>query len=170
MAENSSMVESFEVTGGGASGDLLSERRGDRKLKVGVVTCAFFEYWRMYPGLREEVAGDMQKIADRLGLAYDVVYPGLVDTLDSAESAGEVLQDNKVDLLVIAEGTYCTDYIIHQVLFHLPADIPICLFACQAHTVLDYKAGYDQALRNSGPMGIVQLGAGFRKMDKYHGY
>ncbi len=171
MSEKNNVIESFEVTGGGAaSGDLLTERRGDRKLRVGVLTCAYFEYWRMYPGLREEVSGDMKKIADRIGRTYDVVYPGLVDTLDSADSAGAYFQESKIDLLIIAEGTYCTDYIIHQALLHLPADIPLCLFACQAHTVLDYKAGYDQALRNSGPMGIVQLGAGFRKMGKYPGY
>ena len=30
MSENKNIVESFEVTGGGASGDLLTERRGDR--------------------------------------------------------------------------------------------------------------------------------------------
>jgi L-arabinose isomerase len=170
MSEKNNVIESFEVTGGAASGDLLTERRGDRKLRVGVLTCAYFEYWRMYPGLREEVSGDMKKIADRIGRTYDVLYPGLVDTLDSADSAGTFFQENKIDLLIVAEGTYCTDYIIHQALLHLPADIPLCLFACQAHTVLDYKAGYDQALRNSGPMGIVQLGAGFRKMDKYPAY
>jgi len=52
-------------------------------------------------------------------------------------------------------------------LLPLSADIPLCLFASQAHSRLDYTVGYDQSLRNSGPMGLVQLAAGFRKMDKY---
>ena len=49
-------IESFEVTKGKKSGDLLSEIRHDRKLKVGLLACGYFEYWRMYEGLREEVA------------------------------------------------------------------------------------------------------------------
>ena len=170
MLEKEGVVESFEVTGGGASGDLLTKRREDRALRVGLLTCAYFEYWRMYPELRQQVTGDLQKIADRIGKRYETVYPGLVDTLDGADAAGLLFQVNAVDVVVVAEGTYCTDYIVHQALLHLPGDIPICLFACQAHTVLDFNAGYDQALRNSGPMGIVQLGAGFRKMGKYQGY
>ena len=170
MQNKSEVIESFEVTRGAASGDLLTEQRSDRGARVGVLTCAYFEYWRMYPGLRDQVAADMKKIGDRISRDYEVINPGLVDTLDRADEAGVLFSEKNIDLLVIAEGTYCTDYIVHQALLHLPADIPICLFASQAHSELDFDAGYDQALRNSGPMGIVQLGAGFRKMGKYPNY
>jgi L-arabinose isomerase len=163
-------IESFEVTRGGKSGDLLSQRRGDRKPLVGVLTCAYFEYWRMYPNLREQVRDDMRKIAAKIGERYEIVYPGLVDTMDLADQAGRVFREKEIDVLVISEGTYCTDYIVHQSLLHLPLDLPICLFASQAHTQLSFDGGYDQALRNSGPMGIVQLGAGFRKMQKYESF
>jgi L-arabinose isomerase len=162
-------IQSFEVTWG-KSGDLLSERRGDKPLKIGVLACAYFEYWRMYEGLRAQVKMDMQTVADRLSRRHTVVYPGLVDTLDAAEAAGRQFREQHVDLLVITEGTYCTDYIVHQALLHLPGDIPICLFASQSHDRLSYNAGYDQALRNSGPMGLVQLSAGFRKMGKYENF
>ena len=48
MAENSSpdnrdTIQSFEVTKGGASGDLLSEARGDRRLKCGFLACGYFD-------------------------------------------------------------------------------------------------------------------------------
>ena len=112
-------IQSFEVTGGSASGDLLSERRGDRPLKVGLLACGYFEYWRMYAGLREQVAADMQAIADRLSGKHDLVYPGLVETLDGADQAGQRFREEHVDLLVIAEGTYCPDFFIHQALLHL---------------------------------------------------
>ncbi|MCE5325392.1 MAG: hypothetical protein LLG01_03155 [Planctomycetaceae bacterium] len=163
-------IESFEVTGGAASGDLLTQRRGDKPLVVGVLACAYFEYWRMYANLHDEVASDMQTVADRIGRRHEVVYPGLVDTLDAADAAGRMFKDKQIDALVITEGTYCTDYIVHQALLHLPADMPICIFACQAHPKLNFETGYDQALRNSGPMGLVQLTAGFRKMDRYANY
>ena len=163
-------LQSFEVTMGGQSGDMLSERRGDVPLKIGVLACAYFEYWRMYPSLEAEVIADMAKVAARIGKNHEVVYPGLVDTLDKAEAAGRQFKEAEIDLLVITEGTYCTDFIIHQALLHLPGNIPLCIYASQAHGVLNYEAGYDQALRNSGPMGLVQLTAGFRKMDKYWKY
>ena len=41
-------IRSFEVSEGTVSGDLLSERRGDRPLVVGLLACGYFEYWRMY--------------------------------------------------------------------------------------------------------------------------
>ncbi|MFZ4778206.1 MAG: hypothetical protein ACOYM3_22775 [Terrimicrobiaceae bacterium] len=57
------------------------------------------------------------------------------------------------DLLFIAEGTYCPDY---QALLPSPTDIPLCLFASQSHDQLDFTVGYDQSLRNSVPMGLLQ--------------
>lgn len=170
MLSETQQVESFEVTHGAKSGDLLSEFHGERKLKVGLLACGYFEYWRMYKGLREQVDGDMNTIVKRLVKKHDVAYPGLVDTLDKANTAGKFFKEKHIDLLIVAEGTYCPDYLIHQALLHLPGDIPLCLYASQAHGKIDFNVGYDQALRNSGPMGIVQLGAGFRKMGKYEKY
>jgi len=163
-------MQSFEVSKGGPSGDLLSARRAERKLKVGLLACGYFEYWRMYEGLKGQVEADMKKIADRLARKHEVLYPGLVETLDGADAAGRRFKDEHIDLLVISEGTYCPDYFVHQALLHLPGDIPLCIFAAQAHDRLDFNAGYDQALRNSGPMGLVQLTGGFRKMGKFSKY
>lgn len=163
-------IESFEVTKGGKSGDLLSELRRDQKLKVGLLTCGYFEYWRMYQGLREQVIQDMQTIADRLSQNHDIIYPGLVETLDTADDAGRRFRNEHIDLLVISEGTYCPDYFVHQALAHLPENTPLICFASQAHSKIDFSSGYDQSLRNSGPMGIVQLTGGFRKMGKFEKY
>ena len=163
-------IKSFEVAGGSSSGDLLSERYGDRPLKVGLLACGYFEYWRMYEGLRAQVDADMRAIADRMAPRHELVYPGLVETLDGADQAGRLFLEEHVDLLVVAEGTYCPDFFVHQTLLHLPTDLPLVLFASQAHDRLDFDAGYDQSLRNSGPMGLVQLAGGFRKMGKYPRY
>ena len=160
-------IESFEVTKGGQSGDLLSEKSVDRSLKIGFLACGYFEYWRMYEGLREQVESDMKKIASHLGKLHNIVYPGLIDTLDAADAAGKQFKQEQVDLLIISEGTYCPDYFVHQTLLHLPTDTPLILFVSQPHKKLDYQAGYDQSLRNSGPMALVQLTGGFRKMGKF---
>ncbi len=163
-------IESFEVTKGEKSGDLLSERWSDQDLKIGFLACGYFEYWRMYKGLRQQVEGDMKKIAERLGQKHNIVYPGLVETLDTADAAGKRFKEERIDLLIISEGTYCPDYFVHQTLLHLPSDIPLILFVSQPHIQLDYTVGYDQSLRNSGPMALVQLAGGFRKMGKFEKY
>lgn len=164
------IIESFEVTKGKKSGDLLSEIRHDQKLKVGLLACGYFEYWRMYAGLREEVVQDMQAIADRLGKKHDIIYPGLIETLHTADDAGQIFKNEHIDVLVISQGTYCPDYFVHQALLHLANNTPLICFASQAHSDIDFNTGYDQSLRNSGPMGLIQLTGGFRKMGKFKNY
>jgi L-arabinose isomerase len=163
-------IQSFEVTGGGISGDLRSKKREQKKLKVGLLTAGYFEYWRMYEGLREKVETDMQLVADSIAPFGDLCYSGLVDTLDKSDEAGRYFKSQAIDMLIIAEGTYCVDYLIHQTLFHLPDNIPLLIFACQRHTELDYNGGYIESLRNSGPMGIIQFACGLHKMSKYMNY
>ncbi|MHC4083722.1 MAG: hypothetical protein ACYSWZ_00495 [Planctomycetota bacterium] len=163
-------IESFEVTKGEKSGDLLSERWSDQDLKIGLLACGYFEYWRMYKGLRQQVEGDMKKIAESLSQKHNIVYPGLVETLDTADAAGRKFKEEQINLLIISEGTYCPDYFVHQTLLHLSSDVPLILFASQPHVQLDYTVGYDQSLRNSGPMALVQLTGGFRKMGKFQKY
>jgi L-arabinose isomerase len=163
-------IQSFEVTKGNKSGDLLSEMRRDQNLKVGLLACGYFEYWRMYEGLREEVIQDMQTIADRLSQKHNIIYPGLVETLDSADDAGQIFKNEHIDILVISQGTYCPDYFVHQALMHLADNTALICFASQAHSNIDFNAGYDQSLRNSGPMGLIQLTGGLRKMGKFEKY
>jgi len=163
-------IESFEMTKGGKSGDLLSTANREQPLKVGLLTCGYFEYWRMYDGLAEQITKDMQTIADNLSQKYDLFYPGLVDTLDKANDAGMAFKEQQIDVLIVAEGTYCPDFFVHQALIHLNKDISIICFASQAHRKLAFDTTYDQSLRNSGPMGLIQLTCGFRKMGKYENY
>ena len=165
-----SEIQSFEVTKGGYAGDLLSRKNAAKKPTVGFLACGYFEYWRMYKGLKEQVAADMAVIAERLSDKYDVIYPGLVYTLDGADAAGMFFRENHIDILIISEGTYCPDYFVHQALLHIPPSVPLCVYASQVHSTLDFASGYDQSLRNSGPMGLVQLTGGFRKMGKFENY
>ncbi len=95
-----------------------------------------------------------------------MVYPGLIDTMDTADAAGRYFRDNRIDLLIITERTYIPDTYIHQALSHLPG-VPLLLFVSQSHDRIDLRSDYEASLRDSGLMSLVQLVAGFRKMGIY---
>ena len=159
-------LASFEVSDGEAVGDLLSPQRitSGKKLKIGLVCAAYFEYWRMYPNLHGQVEQDCRVVVDRLSGKHDVVYPGLVDTVDTADEAGRQFRDQQVDLVILAYRTYIPDVYMHQLLSHL-SGVPLLLFASQARDRFDFQDEYSGVIRNSGIMALVQLVAGFRKMD-----
>jgi L-arabinose isomerase len=159
-------LESFEVAKGDRFGDLLSKDRirSGEELRIGLLAGGFFEYWRMYPGtLKEAIQNDAQIVLDRLSREHHIVYPGLVDSMDTADEAGERFRQEHVDLLIIAERTYVPDTYIHQVLSYVPS-VPLILYISQSRDEFSFEAGYEEVLRNTGMMSTVQLSAGFKKM------
>ena len=168
---NKEIIQSFVVTNGGISGDLITEKHMVKKLKVGLIAGGYFEYWRMYDGLKESVEKAMQYVADQIAPDCDLVYPGLIDTLDKSDAAGRLFKEEGVELVIIAQGTYCVDYLVHQALMHLPTDVALILYASQLHTKLDFNVrGYKASLENSGPMGLVQFACGLHKMKRHMNY
>jgi L-arabinose isomerase len=162
-------LQSFEVAEGDTFGDLLSADRirSHQPVKVGLLSGGFFEYWRMYPQtLKKVVLKDNQVVLDRLSASHQVVFPGLVDSMDSADHAGRCFRDEQIDLMIVTERTYVPDTYIHQTLSHLP-DVPLLLYVSQSSDTLDLENDYEATLRDSGMMSLVQLVAGFRKMDRY---
>ena len=61
-----SNIKSFEEANGGVFGDILTEKREKRPVKIGLFTGGYFEYWRMYPTLREKVEGDLKVVTDKI--------------------------------------------------------------------------------------------------------
>ena len=168
-ASDNKLVQSFEVAEGETFGDLLSADRvrTNRPIKIGLLAGGFFEYWRMYPErLRNAVERDAEVVFQRLARDHQVVYPGLVDTMDSADEAGRRFRDEQIDLLILTERTYVPDTYIHQMLSHIPG-VPLLLYVSQTRDKIDLEENYEATLRDSGMMSIVQLVAGFRKMGTY---
>ena len=54
---------------------------------------------------------------------------------------------------------------MHQMLSHLPADVPLLIFGSQSRDKFDHNDNYCGVLRNSGFMALVQLVCGFKKID-----
>ncbi|WP_141504745.1 hypothetical protein [Paenibacillus luteus] len=163
-------IESFETAKGNLFGDLLTTRVASKKLKVGLITLGFFEYWRMFPEtLKANVTADMTCVYNNLRNNLDldeVIWPGLIDTLDAAEAAGKELASQQVDLIVYVAGTYCPDYMAIQALEHV-RHVPVVLFNTQHHNKINLDTNYENILRNSALIANLQLAATFRKMGWY---
>ncbi len=164
MAEQ---IKSFEEADNGVYGDMLSEANKKKGVKIGVITCGYFEYWRMYPeNLEKNVKSDMKKIVDKLKEKYDnIVYPEFVDTLDSADRAGKMLAEEQVDMLIVIGGTYVADFISLHAINHVK-NVPLLLFSTQLEENIDPNGDYEHSLRNSGIIGIAQLTGTLRKMNR----
>lgn len=154
---------SFDAAEQGVFGDILTVQRPQQaQVRVGLIGCGYFEYWRMYPSLREKVEADLRKLHDRLAKDLDVVYPGMIDTLDAAELAGRALAEAGVEVVIVAEGTYLPDFMVLCALEHVPK-ARVILFDTQSGADLSPGDVYEDTLRNSALIGIAQLSGTFRK-------
>ncbi|MCQ6562787.1 hypothetical protein [Paenibacillus mendelii] len=164
------IIESFETAQGNVFGDLLSARIKDKPLKIGLITLGFFEYWRMFPDtLKANVTADMTCVFGKLREYLnqeEIIWSGLIDTLDAAEAAGRELANQRVDLIVYVAGTYCPDYMAIQALEHV-RHVPVVLFNTQHTNKINLGTSYENILRNSALIANLQLAATFRKMGWY---
>ncbi len=158
-------IESFEASDTDVFGDILSQRPAAReKIKLGLLACGYFEYWRMFSAqFKENVLGDLDRIAQRLRQDFDVVFPCVVDTMDAAEEAGRAFAEQDIDLLVVVEGTYLPDFMTLHAIEHV-AHVPVVLFTTQVEEDISPEDDYEQMMRNSALIGTTQLAGTFQKM------
>lgn len=167
-------IKSFEIAGDEAVGDILSrDRKAARgRLKVGVLPLSWFEWWPMYPesGMREKIQADSDRFVERMrekfADSYELVIPeGHVDTLDKAYDAGMMFKNAGVDVIVIDESTYITDFIPIQAIDPMP-DVPVILFVTQASDDLWDTMENTDVIRYEGLVGNTQLAGAFKKMGR----
>lgn len=162
-----SNVKSFEEANGNSFGDILSNRKETKKIKVGLFTGGYFEYWRMYPeSLQKNVESDMNRVKENFKKKFEnVICSDMVDTLDAAENAAQLFEKEDIDILVIAYGTYLPDFITMHVINHLKG-VPVVFFAVQNTDNIDVDSDYEHSLRNSSTIGIAQITGTMRKLGR----
>ena len=160
-------IVSFDSDETGVYGDVFTSPLPKRKLKVGMLGLGYFEYWRMYPALEAQVAGDLNGIKERLSAALpdcEIVYPGMIDTLDKAEVAGLAFREAEVDALVVVAGTYLPDFITMHAINRCASRPLVILFNTQTGNDVNPFDNYIATMRNSALIAITQLSGSFRKM------
>ena len=164
---NKPQITSFDAENAGVFGDVLTSRSPVRKTKVGLLGLGYFEYWRMYPALESQVAADLDGAAKRLAAALadcEVVYPGMVDTLDRAETAGEAFREAQVEAIVVIAGTYLPDFITMHAINKCTRRPGVILFDTQNGADVNPRDNYVATMRNSALIAITQLSGSFHKM------
>ncbi len=159
------LIRSFEE-GDEVVGDILTKGKQKKDIKIGVLTCGYFEYWRMFPSMFENVKSDIKAFEDNLSKRYrNLVFLGMVDTLDKADEAGKRLKEEQVDVVLLTYGTYVADYITLTALDYVK-DVPLIIFSMQNHENINVDGDYEDSLRNSSIIGISQLTGTLRKLER----
>ncbi len=150
------IIKSFEE-GADVVGDILTAGKGKNDIKIGLLTLGYFEYWRMFPDILPIVAQDLKEIETRFKKEYkNVVFSGMVDTLDTADAAGRMFREKNVDIVIAVCGTYVADFITLTALDYVK-NKPLILFSMQSGDNIDLNGTYANSLRNSGLIGTSQL-------------
>lgn len=162
-----SEIKSFEEANGDSFGDILTEGKKNQKIKIGLFTGGYFEYWRMFPGtLQKNVESDLERVRAHFRNRFgNVVCSETVDTLDAAEKAARLFKAEGVDLLVVAYGTYLPDFMTMHVINQLPK-VPVVFFSVQNGETIDRNSDYEHSLRNSSTIGIAQITGTMRKLGR----
>ena len=162
-----SNIKSFEEANGNSFGDILSNKKENKKIKIGLFTGGYFEYWRMYPEtLEKNVKSDMERVKENFKKRFsNVVCSNMVDTLDAAEEAGNLFKNEGIDILVIAYGTYLPDFMTMHVINKLK-NVPVVFFSVQNTEKIDVNSDYEHSLRNSSTIGIAQITGTMRKLGR----
>lgn len=159
------LIKSFEE-GGEVVGDILTRGKTKKAIKIGVLTCGYFEYWRMFPTMYENVKSDFKAFEENLSKRHkNLVFLGMVDTLDKADEAGRRMKEEGVDAVLLVYGTYVADFITLAALDYVK-DLPLIIFSMQNHENINAKGDYEESLRNSSIIGISQLTGTLRKLER----
>lgn len=110
-----------------------------RALKVGLFGIGLDAYWPQFDGLRDRLAGYVERVARRLERpGVSVVNLGLVDTPERSLEAGHRFREADVDLIFLHVTTYALSSTVLPVARR--AKVPVIVLNLQPAPAIDYDA------------------------------
>jgi len=110
----------------------------EKNTKVGLLGIGLDTYWDQFEGLLDRLTGYQNFIAEKMaGFGAEVVNAGLVDSLQKARSAAELLKKNDVDLVFIYVSTYALSSTVLPVAQKLK--VPVLILNLQPVSAIDYE-------------------------------
>ena len=80
--------------------------------KIGLLATGHIIYWDQFPGLKDMCMKMYDELIANLEKIGEVVSPGLVDTKEKAESAGEYFRKEGIDIILVCPLGYTTGMVL----------------------------------------------------------
>jgi len=124
--------------------------------RVGIFVSALLEdEWNKAGNLRPRAVKALDEMVLSLGEIGRISNPGLVETLEQAQAARELLLREDVDIVIVMQLCFTQGIIPLKALLDFPR--PIVVWNSQLLKTLPAEAGWDTILVNSGVTGIPEL-------------
>jgi L-arabinose isomerase len=108
------------------------------KVKVGFFSIGLETYWGQFPGLYKRLEGYSNNIASRLQEQNaNVIYAGLVDTVEKAREAADLFKKEDVSLIFLYVSTYALSSTVLPVV--QKANVPVIILNLQPSKSIDYN-------------------------------
>ncbi len=119
------------------------------QVKVGLMSIGLKAYWPQFPGLQQRLEGYSKAIGQKLqACGAELVDAGMVDSLEKAQQAAELLKTKDVRLLFLYVSTYALSATVLPVVQQ--AKIPVVVLNLQPSKAIDYA--WFNALPDRGRM------------------
>jgi L-arabinose isomerase len=119
--------------------EMRAHESSKRNLNVGLFGIGLDAYWPQFPGLRERLGGNLEKVAQRLAQPdVEVVNLGLIDTPEKAQAAGHDFRQADVDLIFLHVTTYALSSTVLPVVRR--AKVPTIILNLAPTPAIDYAA------------------------------
>ena len=106
-------------------------------LRAGLFAIGLEAYWPQFEGLRERLAADAARVAERLARSgIEVVNLGMIDSPDKAVAAGHAFRRADVDLLFLHVTTYALSSTVLPVVRR--AKVPVIILNLSPGPSIDY--------------------------------
>src|SRR5688572_9454159 len=121
----------------GGRANLYSSRMTTPVLRVGLFGIGLDAYWPQFAGLKERLAGYVERVAGKLARpGVEIVNLGLVDTPDRARAAGREFRRQDVDLIFLHVTTYALSSTVLPVVQR--AKVPVIVLNLAPEAAIDY--------------------------------
>ena len=112
------------------------KKKTEVRPKIGLLSTGHFRYWPQFPKLKAMGLKMYEELLAMVGQWAEIVVPALVDTAERAARAGDLFQQNPVDMVLIFPLGYTTSMMIIPAVYDL--DVPIRLLNAHVDRTYDY--------------------------------
>ncbi len=133
--------------------------------RIGLLATGHLIYWDQFPGLKDMCMKMYDSLIGHLENIGEVFSPGLVDTKDKSEKAGQLFKKEEIDILLVCPLGYTTGMVLLPCVKQLEA--PIRILNTHIDNAYDYSiADTTEYLYHEGPCCVPEYAAGLISIEK----